>query len=70
MNLLGFSTGRHYPNKAFFQIAREVGNDVILGCDAHAPGRVADPREIEEGLRFLQSCGISRVTEEIKLRQP
>ena len=70
MNMLGFSTGRHYPCKAFFQIVREVGNDVILGCDAHAPGRVADPREIEESMRFLQGCGISQVMEQMQLRQP
>ena len=70
MNMLGFSTGRHYPCKAFFQIVREVGNDVILGCDAHAPGRVADPREIEESMRFLQGCGISQVMEQMQLRKP
>ena len=70
MNMLGFSTGRHYPNKAFFQIAAEVGNEVILGCDAHAPGRVADPKEIEASLRFLESCGIHRVMERMALKQP
>ena len=70
MNMLGFATNRHYPNKAFFQIAAEVGNEVILGCDAHAPGRVADPNEIEASLRFLEECGIHRVMERMTLRQP
>ena len=65
MNMLGFATGRHYPNPAFFRIAREVGNEVILGCDAHDPQRVADPTEEEESLRFLRDCGVERVTDRI-----
>ena len=70
MNMLGFVTGRHYPSKAFFQIAAEVGNEVILGCDAHEPGRVADPKEIEASLRFLEACGIHPCLERMTLRQP
>lgn len=70
MNMLGFATGRHYPSEAFFHIVREVGNDVILGCDAHAPGRVADPKEIEESMRFLEACGIYQVLEQMELKHP
>ena len=70
MNMLGLATGRHYPNAAFFRIVQEVGNEVILGCDAHAPGRVADPDEIDQSMRFLQACGISRVKETLKLVPP
>jgi len=70
MNMLGFATGRHYPNKAFFRIAQEVGNDVILGCDAHAPGRVADPTEIGRSMHFLQNCGIHQVISRLALVPP
>ena len=70
MNMLGFSTGRHYPSEAFFRIVREVGNEVILGCDAHAPGRVADPKEIDQSLRFLHACGINQAADRLELRQP
>ena len=70
MNMLGFATGRHYPNEAFFQIVQAVGNEVVLGCDAHAPGRVADPSETEQCRGFLQNCGISQVTERIRLVSP
>ena len=61
MNMLGYATGRHYPNADFFRIAGEVGNDVILGCDAHNPARVADPSEIDRCLAFLRQCGVSRI---------
>ena len=70
MNMLGYATGRHYPNRTFFQIAAEVGNEVILGCDAHAPRRVADPAEIEASLRFLRDCGIRQPLDHLSLRQP
>ena len=70
INLLGIQIHRHYPNAEFFRIANEVGNEVILGCDAHAPGRVAVPSEIEGSLRFLKDCGIEHVLETLKLKMP
>ncbi len=70
MNMLGFVTGRHYPNPAFFRIAKEVGNTILLGCDAHGPERVADPSEIETCMDFLKKCGISEVADRITLIPP
>ena len=70
MNMLGFATGRHYPSEAFFQIVQAVGNEVVLGCDAHTPGRVADPTEVDQCLSFLQKCGITQVSERIRLVSP
>ena len=70
MNMLGYATNRHYPNAAFFRIVGEVGNDVILGCDAHAPGRVADPSEIDRCMQFLRECGINRVAERMRMISP
>ena len=70
MNMLGFVTGRNYPNAVFFGIVREVGNQVILGCDAHSPGRVADPAEIEASLRFLRECGVTNIIDRMKLIPP
>lgn len=37
INLLGLSSGRHYPDPRFWQIAGEMGAPVILGRDAHQP---------------------------------
>ena len=37
INLLGIRENRWYAKEPFFKIAAEVGNDVILGVDAHSP---------------------------------
>lgn len=40
LNFLGFSSGRHYPNKDFWSIAAEEGVDTVFGIDAHLPQSV------------------------------
>lgn len=35
INMQGMSAGKRYPQPAFWEIAGEVGNDVIIGADAH-----------------------------------
>lgn len=44
INLLGISLGRHYPSRRFWEIAAEEGCKVVLGCDAHRPEALLDPR--------------------------
>ena len=58
INMLGLSAGRHYPQESFFKIAASVGNEVVLGCDAHQPYRVADPDEIQNAHEFAARCGV------------
>ncbi len=70
MNMLGYVTGRNYANPEFFRIAREVGNEVILGCDAHDPERVADPAELDRCREFLRGCGIDQPISRLKLIPP
>lgn len=52
INLLGIRTRRWYPNGNFWKIAGEVGNDVIIGCDAHKAVDTFDP-ESETEVRSL-----------------
>lgn len=47
INLLGLRDGRHYPSDRFFRIAQSVGNSAIIGCDAHFPEALSDPKPIE-----------------------
>lgn len=42
INMLGLRTNRHYPDRRFFEIAAQVGNDIVLGADAHEPINVCD----------------------------
>ena len=65
-NLLGFRTGRNYPDDRFWRIAAEVGNTVIFGIDAHVPDEM-DILEVERQAREnLQKMGITPI-ETVKL---
>lgn len=62
INLLGMHEGRHYPSESFFKIAASVGNEIVLGCDAHHPNRLGDPSEIYEAMTFARRCGVNPVS--------
>lgn len=60
-NLLGLATNRHYPDAEFWQIAAEIGNCVVLGCDAHKPEALRNTEPEEEARRRLAELGITPV---------
>ncbi len=68
INILGLLADRHYPSDRFFGIAKSVGNDIILGVDAHEPSslyeQISDPK-IDE---FLVRHGITPL-EDLVLRK-
>lgn len=56
-NMLGFAEKRHYPTERFFKVASEVGNDLIVGCDAHNPAALLD-FDSQRGIRaFAERFG-------------
>lgn len=61
INLMGLSTGRHYPNETLFKIAAEVGNDVVIGVDAHDPQYLNDPALENRGLEMANSLGLNLI---------
>ena len=67
-NLLGFEENRIYPSDRFFKIVAEVGNKVILGCDAHHAAKVADKEILAAAYAKLEEYGITPI-EELKLRK-
>jgi histidinol-phosphatase (PHP family) len=58
VNLLGFETGRHYPNRCFWEIAAEEGCQVILGCDAHNPNSLKDQTPEDRALQMIRELGL------------
>ena len=68
-NFLGFATNRYYPSERFFKIAAEVGNDVILGLDAHDPADILDVDVEKRALEYLAGLGITPI-ENVTLRNP
>ncbi len=68
-NLLGMADGRSYPRREFFEEVVRRGADVIIGCDAHDPSRVADKGELRRAYRELEKLGVN-VVETLKLINP
>ena len=68
-NLLGMTEHRCYPNPIFWKEVSDMGANVILGCDAHSPTRVANKDELKEALRMADSLSLN-VIEEVKLLNP
>lgn len=52
LNMNGLVGGRHYPCDRFFRIAQEVGNKVIIGCDAHYPELLSNKDAAEHALDY------------------
>ena len=68
-NLLGMADNRSYPRREFFEEVARRGADVIIGCDAHEPYRVADKSELKRAYRELEKIGVT-VVETVKLVHP
>lgn len=60
---------RHYPSDRFFKIAAEVGNEVIISCDAHEPEMLSNPEGYKICREILQKVGINPI-EKLKLIKP
>ena len=59
LNLLGIREGRWYPKDWFWEVAAEVGNDVILGCDAHTPEGMNHPESVQQAKAMVKALGLN-----------
>lgn len=50
-----------YPYPAFWEIAAKVGNQVIIGCDAHDPSALSNPYYYDKALKELATLGLQRI---------
>lgn len=57
-NKYGYTDRRNYPDRRFWEIAAEVGNDVIIGFDAHYPDSLRELDVYNEMKQYLNSLGI------------
>ncbi len=60
-NLLGFSQKRNYPDKRFWKIAAETGNEVVIGFDAHSPEAFQNKRIYNNAVKYLKELGITPI---------
>lgn len=58
LNALGYANGKQYPSDRFFSIAAQVGNDVIIGMDAHEPRQLVDRDAYEGCVAMAQRLGL------------
>lgn len=61
INLLGLGTGRRYPREDFWEEAAVVGNQVILGWDAHQASWMNQPALEAEAERMVERLGLHRI---------
>lgn len=52
INQNGYNNGVWYPSERFLSIAAEVGNDMIIGVDAHNPIQLLDGKNYTECIRL------------------
>lgn len=57
-NLLGYVQHRNYPDKRFWEIASDVGNDVLIGFDAHSPDAFRNKKIYNDALKYLKKLDI------------
>lgn len=65
INLLGLRTKRRYPDERFFAIAAEVGNEIVVGADAHAPQDVFDLPSEQTARAWAQKLGLRLIEQPI-----
>ena len=58
INLLGMREQRHYPDEKFFKIAAEVGNDVVIGIDAHSPDALGREDCYNEAIHLVKRLNL------------
>jgi histidinol-phosphatase (PHP family) len=58
LNLLGIREKRHYPSATFFKIAAEVGNDILIGIDAHSPDALGRKDCYNEAMALVKSLNL------------
>ncbi len=58
LNILGMGTGRHYPAGRFWKLAGAVGNDVIMGLDAHSISHLQDVESYRKCLGLAEKYNL------------
>lgn len=57
-NFLGYTAKRNYPNNDFWHIVSNIGNDVVIGLDAHSPEVFNDEENLNKAKAYLDSINI------------
>lgn len=68
INLYGMQEVRNYPTLAFWQLASEIGCDVVIGSDAHKPENMKNPYAYKYAMRLIENNPKLNLLETVELR--
>ncbi len=63
INLLGIMDNRWYPREEFWRLASKVGNQAIVGCDAHRPDVLSNKELHQKGADWARRFGVSLISD-------
>ena len=61
INLQGVRLNRQYPNEVFWRLVGEVGCDVVIGSDAHAPDEVCDRESLKRAMELIEKYKLNYI---------
>ncbi|MCR5734115.1 MAG: histidinol-phosphatase [Lachnospiraceae bacterium] len=70
INLLGLGGNRNYPNPAFWELAGKIGNDVVIGLDAHSEVMIDVPDIIKKAMDIVDHCHLNLIENPAKNLTP
>ncbi len=65
LNMLGLSEGRHYPNRNFLALAGIVGNEVVIGMDAHAPEHLLNKEGLKNARNLCKEYNLNLIDKDL-----
>ena len=63
INMIGFLTHRQYPQNEFWEIAKDIGNDIVIGCDAHCAEFLSNTEYHKKVYEYAKSFGFEPLKE-------
>lgn len=61
LNLLGLGEKRFYPRDSFWKLVGEMGNDVVLGLDAHHVRMIDVPDVEEKAMKMVKEYNLNLI---------
>lgn len=69
ININGIFFGKNYPSDRFWRIAKETGNTIVVGFDAHNPALFSEEESIQKAEALIERLDLP-ITYEIPIRDP
>ena len=68
INFYGLQEVRNYPTLAFWQLANEIGCDVVFGSDAHRPENLKNPYALKAAETMIKNFKKLKLLEKVEFK--